>query len=116
MNFFVPYGECPPNMNYCMEIDCDNCREGAKYEESMSRKTACFGEKMNQFRIFKIQRLTDKLFSNVGNNWDEHGKMWRTLGHVKQHINSNRHKFKNNPSVIVTYTIEEIGREPINVS
>jgi hypothetical protein len=68
---------------------------------------------MNKYHIFKVQRLSDKRFSTVS-GWSDTGKVFHKRSHAVLHIGAHKQKFIDNPSVIVTYTIEEIMREKVN--
>ena len=66
----------------------------------------------NIFRVYKVQRLSDKKFSTVS-GWSDVGKVFHRKSHAKLHVNAHRFKFNDNPSVIVTYTLEELEREVV---
>jgi hypothetical protein len=66
---------------------------------------------------YKIQRKSDGLFVTSTGNWSKNGKIWRTLGHLRNHINSTYlyqgKDFRNIEIVEVQLIEREISRKSL---
>lgn len=70
--------------------------------------------KSKTYRVYKIKRISDGMFSTV-NGWSQRGKIFGLKNHAMSHVGAHKQKFIEHQSVLVTYTIEELEKEVINV-